>query len=79
LQQLGDCIGRGQFGLVYRALNFNTGQTVAVKRISLKDLKEDEVTHLMREVDLLKTLSHPSIVRYEGMVRDEVTLSIILE
>ncbi|KAF9047085.1 hypothetical protein BDZ89DRAFT_25562 [Hymenopellis radicata] len=77
--QLGNCIGRGQFGSVYRALNLNTGQMVAVKRIRLEGLKEDEVTTLMREVDLVKRLSHPSIVKYEGMARDENTLSIVLE
>ncbi|KAF8892268.1 hypothetical protein BD779DRAFT_1670592 [Infundibulicybe gibba] len=77
--QLGNCIGRGQFGSVYRALNLNTGQMVAVKRIRLEGLKEDEVTTLMREVDLVKSLSHPSIVKYEGMARDADTLSIILE
>ncbi|KIM44724.1 hypothetical protein M413DRAFT_25159 [Hebeloma cylindrosporum] len=77
--QLGNCIGRGQFGSVYRALNLNTGQMVAVKRIRLEGLKEEEVTTLMREVDLVKSLSHPSIVKYEGMARDEDTLSIVLE
>ncbi|KAF9466088.1 hypothetical protein BDZ94DRAFT_1158523 [Collybia nuda] len=77
--QLGNCIGRGQFGSVYRALNLNTGQMVAVKRIRLEGLKEEEVTTLMREVDLVKSLSHPSIVKYEGMARDDDTLSIILE
>ncbi|KAK0488943.1 STE/STE11/cdc15 protein kinase [Armillaria novae-zelandiae] len=77
--QLGNCIGRGQFGSVYRALNLNTGQMVAVKRIRLEGLKEDEVTTLMREVDLVKRLSHPSIVKYEGMARDTDTLSIVLE
>lgn len=77
--QLGNCIGRGQFGTVYRALNLNTGQMVAVKRIRLEGLKEDEVTTLMREVDLVKSLSHPSIVKYEGMARDENTLNIVLE
>ncbi|KAH7926017.1 hypothetical protein BV22DRAFT_388481 [Leucogyrophana mollusca] len=77
--QLGNCIGRGQFGTVYRALNLNTGQMVAVKRIRLEGLKEDEVTQLMREVDLMKRLSHPSIVKYEGMARDEDTLNIVLE
>ncbi|KAG2011848.1 STE/STE11 protein kinase [Coprinopsis cinerea AmutBmut pab1-1] len=77
--QLGNCIGRGQFGSVYRALNLNTGQMVAVKRIRLEGLKEEEVTQLMREVDLVKSLSHPSIVKYEGMARDEDTLSIVLE
>ena len=52
---------------------------VAVKRIRLEGLKEDEVTQLMREVDLVKSLSHPSIVKYEGMARDEDILSIVLE
>ncbi|KAI0035295.1 protein kinase, partial [Vararia minispora EC-137] len=77
--QLGNCIGRGQFGAVYRALNLNTGQMVAVKRIGLEGLKEEEVKQLMKEVELVKSLSHPSIVKYEGMVRDENTLSIVLE
>jgi serine/threonine protein kinase len=52
---------------------------VAVKCIRLEGLKEEEVTQLMREVDLVKRLSHPSIVKYEGMARDEDTLSIVLE
>ncbi|KAJ3001873.1 hypothetical protein NUW54_g6163 [Trametes sanguinea] len=77
--QLGNCIGRGQFGAVYRALNLNTGQMVAVKRIRLEGLKEDEISQLMKEVDLVKSLSHPSIVKYEGMARDDDTLSIVLE
>ncbi|KAG6860876.1 hypothetical protein C0995_006431 [Termitomyces sp. Mi166 len=77
--QLGNCVGRGQFGSVYRALNLNTGQMVAVKRIRLEGLKESEIMTLMREVDLVKSLSHPSIVKYEGMARDADTLSIVLE
>jgi serine/threonine protein kinase len=52
---------------------------VAVKRIGLEGLKEEEISQLMREVDLVKRLSHPSIVKYEGMARDENTLSIVLE
>ncbi|KIO24855.1 hypothetical protein M407DRAFT_76460 [Tulasnella calospora MUT 4182] len=77
--QLGNCIGRGQFGSVYRALNINTGQIVAVKRIRLEGLPESEITQLMKEVDLLKRLHHPSIVQYEGMVRDDDSLDIVLE
>ena len=78
-QRLGNCIGRGQFGAVYRALNLNTGQMVAVKRITLTGLKEKEISRLVKEVDIVKSLSHPSIVKYEGMVKDEDTLSIVLE
>ncbi|CAE6427196.1 unnamed protein product [Rhizoctonia solani] len=76
---LGDCIGKGQFGSVYRALNLTTGQMVAVKQLALDGLSADEVKNLKKEVDLLKSLSHPSIVKYEGMAQDEEHLSIVLE
>lgn len=78
-QQLGECIGRGQFGSVYRALNLNTGQVVAVKRISLEGKSETEVAELSNEVKLLKALAHPAVVKYEGLVRTEHYLNIILE
>ena len=52
---------------------------VAVKRIQLESFKEEEVTALRREIDLVKCLSHPSIVKYEGVARDGDTLSIVLE
>ncbi|EIW54918.1 kinase-like protein, partial [Trametes versicolor FP-101664 SS1] len=71
-------IGRGQCS-VYRALELNTRTIVAVKRIRLEGLKEDEISQLMREVDLIRYLSHPSIVQYEGMSRDDTWLNIVLE
>lgn len=60
-------------------MNLNTGQMFAVKRMSLTWLKEEEISQLMKEVDLVKSLSHPNIVKYEGMARDEDILSIVLE
>ncbi|KAK4686375.1 hypothetical protein P7C73_g3746, partial [Tremellales sp. Uapishka_1] len=77
--QLGNCIGRGQFGSVYRSLNLGTGQMAAIKRIRLEGMKEPEVRDVMREVELLQRFSHPSIVKYEGMSRDEHFLNIVLE
>ncbi|PWN20915.1 hypothetical protein BCV69DRAFT_178505 [Microstroma glucosiphilum] len=77
--QMGNCIGRGQFGSVYRALNLSTGQMVAVKRIKIEGRSEAEVTQLMKEVELLKRLHHPSVVKYEGLVRGTDAISIILE
>ena len=66
---------------MYRAINWNTMQMVAVKQIQLEGLKTEEITQLVHEVDLLKTLSHPNVIKYEGMVKDSLTntLSIVLE
>ncbi|KAL2833355.1 cytokinesis protein sepH [Aspergillus cavernicola] len=77
--QLGDCLGRGAFGSVYRALNWNTGETVAVKQIKLTDLPKSELRVIMLEIDLLKNLDHSNIVKYQGFVKSAETLNIILE
>ncbi|OCT51556.1 Cytokinesis protein sepH [Cladophialophora carrionii] len=77
--QLGDCLGKGAFGSVYRALNWGTGETVAVKQIKLADLPKSELRVIMLEIDLLKNLDHPNIVKYQGFVKTPDTLNIILE
>lgn len=77
--QLGDCLGKGAFGSVYRALNWGTGETVAVKQIKLADLPKTELRVIMQEIDLLKNLDHPNIVKYQGFVKTPETLNIILE
>lgn len=78
-QQLGDCLGRGAFGSVYRALNWSTGETVAIKQIRLADLPKAELHTIMQEIDLLKHLHHPNIVKYHNSVKAADSLYIILE
>ncbi|KAF2840537.1 hypothetical protein M501DRAFT_1014552 [Patellaria atrata CBS 101060] len=77
--QLGDCLGKGAFGSVYRALNWNTGETVAIKQVKLADLPKSELRVIMLEIDLLKNLNHPNIVKYHGFVKSAESLYIILE
>ncbi|RMZ75030.1 hypothetical protein DV737_g5485, partial [Chaetothyriales sp. CBS 132003] len=77
--QLGDCLGRGAFGSVFRALRWSTGETVAIKQIKLADLPKSELRVIMLEIDLLKNLDHANIVKYYGFVKTPDTLNIILE
>ncbi|KAJ3006599.1 hypothetical protein HKX48_009576, partial [Thoreauomyces humboldtii] len=77
--QLGSGIGKGQFGAVYQALNMETGQVAAIKRIPLADRKEQGAQDLMQEVELLQSLTHPNIVKYLGFMLLDGYLNIILE
>ena len=77
--QLGDCLGKGAFGSVFRALNMGTGETVAVKQVKLADLPKSELRVITLEIDLLKNLDHPNIVKYRGFVKSAESLNIILE
>ncbi|KAL7423239.1 Protein kinase of the Mitotic Exit Network [Cryptotrichosporon argae] len=77
--QLGDLLGRGASGSVFRALNFLTGETVAIKSISLQSLGPSLLPDIMSEIDLLKNLNHPNIVKYKGFARDRDSLFIVLE
>lgn len=77
--QLGDCLGKGAFGSVYRALNWGTGETVAIKQVRLENLGAADLKNMEMEIDLLKNLNHPNIVKYHGFVRSSESLYIILE
>ncbi|KAI8809735.1 kinase-like domain-containing protein [Cladochytrium replicatum] len=77
--QLGQVIGRGQYGVVYTAFDTRDATLVAIKRINLAEKDERDVAELMREVELLKSLSHPYIVQYRDFIQADDYLNIILE
>ena len=42
-QRLGECLGKGAFGSVYKAFNWGTGEAVAIKQIKIADLPKSEL------------------------------------
>lgn len=60
--QVLDIIGRGAYGIVCSALNTETGEPVAIKKVSR--LFEDPVDskRVLREILLLSFLSHPNVL-----------------
>ncbi|KAL2487000.1 Mitogen-activated protein kinase kinase kinase 3 [Abeliophyllum distichum] len=80
----GELIGCGAFGRVYMGMNLDSGELLAVKEVAIavnsaSKKTQDQITELEKEVNLLKNLSHPNIVRYLGTVREEDSLNILLE
>ena len=60
-------IGEGTYGVVYKALSRRTGQTVALKKIRLESEDEGVPPTAIREISLLKELTHPNVVKYVSM------------
>ncbi|EIE26178.1 Pkinase-domain-containing protein [Coccomyxa subellipsoidea C-169] len=81
----GELLGAGAFGRVYLGLNNDTGQLMAVKQVLISKDENvagrvvEHVQSLEAEVNVLKHLDHPNIVRYLGTDRDDQHLNIFLE
>ena len=56
-------IGEGTYGYVYKARDSNSSEIVALKKIKLENEDEGVPSTAMREIAVLKYLSHPSIVK----------------
>lgn len=55
-------LGEGTYGVVFRALNTETGEIVAIKKIRLEKEDDGVPSTAIREISLLKNLKHPNIV-----------------
>eukprot|EP01062_Namystynia_karyoxenos_P084526 TRINITY_DN9967_c0_g1_i1.p1 TRINITY_DN9967_c0_g1~~TRINITY_DN9967_c0_g1_i1.p1 ORF type:complete len:760 (+),score=160.71 TRINITY_DN9967_c0_g1_i1:206-2485(+) len=76
----GQLLGRGQFGSVYLAL-LPQGQAVAVKMVDGSQQDEAENSEMVREIETMRELSHPYIVKYyfASYVAQEQLINIFME
>ncbi|CBH16694.1 mitogen-activated protein kinase 9, putative [Trypanosoma equiperdum] len=74
LGQLGD----GSFGVVSKAQNTSTGEVVAVKKMKQRFSNWEECLQL-REVQFLRKVHHPNIVKLREVVRENNELFLIFE
>nr|AEH05927.1 MAPKKK protein [Volvariella volvacea] len=74
--QQGKFIGAGAFGLVYMAVNLDTGSLMAVKEIKFQELSglPNLYTQIKDELSVMEMLHHPNVVEYYGIEvhRDKV-------
>ncbi|KAG1330120.1 serine/threonine-protein kinase EDR1 [Cocos nucifera] len=75
--QIGERIGLGSYGEVYRA-DWN-GTEVAVKKFLDQDLSGDALEQFRCEVKLMSRLRHPNVVLFMGAVTRPPNLSILTE
>eukprot|EP00899_Mesostigma_viride_P013551 jgi/Mesvir1/22197/Mv18794-RA.1 len=71
-------LGAGSFGVVYRGLDRETSQQVAIKKVPLED-EEGVPSTAIREISLLKDLSHENIVRLYDVIPLDGRLYLVFE
>ncbi|MCJ1256608.1 serine/threonine protein kinase, CMGC, CDC2/CDK sub [Lignoscripta atroalba] len=60
-------LGEGTFGEVHKARSVKYGHTVALKKILMHNEKDGFPITALREIKLLKMLSHPNVLKLEEM------------
>ena len=73
-----DCIGRGNFGDVYKAYDLRLQKNVAIKAINIEH-SEDEIPVLLQEINLLRSLRNPNITNWYKTFIIDVTMFIVME
>lgn len=73
-----DCIGRGNFGDVYRAIDRTTSKVVAIKVVNLEQT-DDEIEVLVQEITFLSQMRSPYITHYYQTFVSDVSMWIVME
>ncbi|MEO8180306.1 MAG: protein kinase [Deltaproteobacteria bacterium] len=79
--ELGDFIAQGGMGAVYRGLDGETGQLVAIKRLKAELGAEtaELVQRFAREGEILRRLDHPNIVKLLAVVTEGSQQYLVME
>lgn len=64
-------IGKGTYGLVYKARDNRTNEMVALKKVRMNHEKEGFPITAVREIKILRQLNHPNIVNLHEVVTDK--------
>ncbi|GBG27894.1 Cyclin-dependent kinase 3 [Hondaea fermentalgiana] len=72
-------IGEGTYGVVYKARDRRSGCLYALKKIVLEGQDEGVPSTAIREISLLKELSHENIVRLRDVIHFESKLYLVFE
>jgi serine/threonine protein kinase len=74
-----DKVGSGTYGEVYKGINTKTKETIAIKKIKI-DLENEVIpSTALREITILRELTHPNIVQLKHLVYDNNKLYLLFE
>ncbi|WOK95989.1 cyclin-dependent kinase D-1 isoform X1 [Canna indica] len=74
-----EVLGEGTYGVVFKAIDTKTGQTVAIKKIRLGKYKEGVNFTALREIKLLKEIKDPNIIELIDAFPHKGNLHLVFE
>ncbi|WCJ42031.1 Cyclin-dependent kinase D-1 [Euphorbia peplus] len=74
-----EILGEGTYGVVYKAIDTQTGQVVAIKKIRIGKQKEGVNFTALREIKLLKELHDPNIIELVDAFPHKGNLHLVFE
>ena len=73
-------IGKGTFSIVKLGENKLTKEKVAIKILEKRRIKsKEEFIRINREIEMLKSLNHPNVIKIHKILEDSKTFYIIME
>ena len=72
------CACRGGFSVVYKAQK-KAGGDFAIKCIKKKMVEGDDIKLLRREIQIMKKLSHPNILKLYEVYEDDEQFYLVME
>lgn len=72
-------IGEGTYGVVYKGRNIESGQMIALKKITLEQEEEGVPCTTIREIALLKELQHDNVVLLKDVVNTKTSMYLVFE
>ncbi|CAK9185588.1 unnamed protein product [Ilex paraguariensis] len=66
--QIQEVVGKGSYGVVGSAIDTNTGERVAIKKINDVFEHVSDATRILREIKLLRLLRHPDVVEIKHIM-----------
>lgn len=72
-----EVLGSGSFGTVRKCALRETGELFACKTIKKEVV--DDPKNLRREIDILRTVDHPNIIKFQDVYEDEKYIHLVTE
>ena len=77
--QMGELLGKGGFARVYKALDLQTGEQLAIKEIQKDLLSKTELPKILNEGKVLAELKHNNIVKFVQLIMEKKQVYFVME